>query len=52
MGSIEHDQGHGQVLHVLVNVPWVRLDEVKAVNDYPADPVIPGLCAVVLLEAI
>ena len=34
IGSIEHGQGHVLVLLVLVNVPWVRLDEVKAVvND-------------------
>ena len=46
MGSIEH----GHVLHVLINVPWVRLDEVKAVvHDDPADPVILGLGAVVLV---
>ena len=38
------------VLHVLINVPWVRLDEVKAVvHDDPADPVIIGLGAVVLV---
>ena len=49
MGSIEH----GHVLHVLINVPWVRLDEVKAVvhND-PADPVILGLGAVVLASVV
>ena len=46
MGSIEH----GHVLHVLINVPWVRLNEVKAVvHDDPADPVILGLGAVVLV---
>ena len=46
MGSIEH----GHVLHVLINVPWVRLDEVKAVvHNVPADPVILGLGAVVLV---
>ena len=40
MGSIEH----GHVLHVLINVPRVRLGEVKAVvNDDPVDPVILGL---------
>ena len=32
---------NGHVLHVLINVPWVRLDEVKAVvHDDPADTVI------------
>ena len=46
MGSIEH----GHVLHVLINVPWVTLDEVKAVvHDDPADPVIHGHGAVVLV---
>ena len=46
MGSIEH----GHVLHVLISVPWVRLDDVKAVvHDDPADPVILGLGAVVLV---
>ena len=46
MGSIEH----GHVLHVLINVPWVRLNEVKAVvHDDPADPVTLGLGAVVLV---
>ena len=46
MGSIEH----GHVLHVLINVPWVTLNEVKAVvHDDPADPVILGLGAVVLV---
>ena len=46
MGSIEH----GHVLHVLINVPWVRLDEVKAVvHDDPADWVVFGLGAVVLV---
>ena len=50
IGSIEHRHGH--VLHVLVYIPWNRLYEVKAlVNDDPADPVILGLGAVVLLEA-
>ena len=44
MGSIEH----GHVLHI--SVPWVRLDDVKAVvHDDPADPVILGLGAVVLV---
>ena len=38
MGSIEH----GHVLHVLISVPWVRLDDVK-------DVVHDGLCAVVLV---
>ena len=53
IGSIEHGQGHVLVPIVLANVPWVRLDEVKAVvNDYPVDLVILGLGAVVLLEAI
>ena len=46
MGSIEH----GHVLHILISVPWVRLDDVKAVvHDDPADPVILGLGAVVLV---
>ena len=46
MGSIEH----GHVLHVLISVSWVRLDDVKAVvHDDPADPVILGLGAVVLV---
>ena len=46
MGSIEH----GHVLHVLVHVPWVRLDEVKAVvHDDPTDPVVLCLSAVVLV---
>ena len=46
MGSIEH----GHVLHVLINVPWVRLNEVKAVvHDDPADPVTLGLGAVLLV---
>ena len=46
MGSIEH----GHVLHVLINVPWVTLNEVKAVvHDDPADPVILGLGAVVFV---
>ena len=38
IGSIEH----GHVLHVLISVPWVRLDDVK-------DVVHDGLCAVVLV---
>ena len=38
MGSIEH----GHVLHVLISVPWVRLDDVK-------DVVHDGRCAVVLV---
>ena len=38
--------------HPIVHVPWVRLDEVKAVvNDDPADLVILGLSALVLVEA-
>ena len=46
MGSIEH----GHVLHLLISVPWVRLDDVKAVvHDDPADPVILGHGAVVLV---
>ena len=46
MGSIEH----GHVFHVLINVPWVTLAEVKAVvHDDPADPVILGHDAVVLV---
>ena len=46
IGSIKH----GHVLHVLENVPWARLDEVKAVvHDDPADLVILGLGAVVLV---
>ena len=46
MGSIEH----GHVLHVLINLPWVRLDAVKAIfHDDPADPVIIGLGTVVLV---
>ena len=37
MGRIEH----GHVLHVLVHVPWVRFNEVKAVvHDDPTDPVL------------
>ena len=47
MGCIEH----GHVLHVLVHVPWVRFDEVKAVvDDDPTDPVILCLDAVVLVS--
>ena len=46
IGSIKH----GHVLHVLENVPWARLDEVKAVvHDDPANWVILGLGAVVLV---
>ena len=46
MSSIEH----GHVLHLLISVPWVRLDDVKAVvHDDPADPAILGLGAVVLV---
>ena len=46
MGSIEH----GHVLYVPIKVPWVTLDEVKAVvHDDPADPVILGHGAVVLI---
>ena len=46
MGRIEH----GHVLHVLVHVPWVRFNEVKAVvHDDPADPVTLGLGAVLLV---
>ena len=37
MGRVEQDH----VLHVLVDVPWVRLDEVKGVvGDDPTDPVV------------
>ena len=47
MGRIEH----GHVLHVLVHVPWVRFNEVKAVvHDDPTDPVILCLGAVVLVS--
>ena len=47
MGRIEH----GHVLHVLVHVPWVRFDEVKAVvHDDPTDRVILCLGAVVLVS--
>ena len=46
MGSIEH----GHVLYLLIIVPWVRLNDVKAVvHDDHADPVILGLGAVVLV---
>ena len=47
MGRVEQDH----VLHVLVDVPWVRLDEVKGVvgND-PTDPVVLCLGAVVLVS--
>ena len=46
MGSIKH----GHILHVLISIPWVRLDDVKAVvHDDPADPVILGLGAVILV---
>ena len=45
MGCIEHDH----VLHVLVHIPWVRLDEVKSVvHDDPTDSVVLCLGAVVL----
>ena len=48
MGSIEHGIGH--VLHLLIIVPWVRLNDVKAVvHDDPGNPVILGLCALVLV---
>ena len=41
MGRVEQDH----VLHVLVDVPWVRLDEVKkVVGDDPTDPVVLGCC--------
>ena len=44
MGRVEQDH----VLHVLVDVPWVRLDEVKGVvGDDPTDPVVLCLGAVV-----
>ena len=47
MGSIEH----GHVLHVLVHVPWVRFDEVRAVvHDDPTDSVILCLGAVALVS--
>ena len=47
MGRVEQDH----VLHVLVDVPWVRLDEVKGVvHDDPTDPVILCLGAVVLVS--
>ena len=47
MGRVEQDH----VLHVLVDVPWVRLDEVKrVVGDDPTDPVVLCLGAVVLVS--
>ena len=47
MGRVEQDH----VLHVLVDVPWVRLDEVKGVvGDDPTDPVVLCLGAVVLVS--
>ena len=46
MGRVEQDH----VLHVLVDVPWVRLDEVKFVGDDPTDPVVLCLGAVVLVS--
>ena len=47
MGCVEQDH----VLHVLVDVPWVRLDEVKGVvGDDPTDPVVLCLGAVVLVS--
>ena len=49
MGRIEP----GHVLHVLVHVPWVRFDEVKAVvHGVPTDPIILclGAVAVVLVS--
>ena len=47
MGCIEH----GHVLHVLVHVPWVRFNKVKAVvHDDPTDPVVLFLGAVVLVS--
>ena len=47
MGRVEHDH----VLHVLVDVPWVRLNEVKGVvGDDPTDPVVLCLGAVVLVS--
>ena len=47
MGRVEQDH----VLHVLVDVPLVRLDEVKGVvGDDPMDPVILCLGAVVLVS--
>ena len=47
MDRVEQDH----VLHVLVDVPWVRLDEVKGVvGDDPADPVVLCLGAVVLVS--
>ena len=47
MGRVEQDH----VLHVLADVPWVRLDEVKGVvGDDPTDPVVLCLGAVVLVS--
>ena len=47
MSRVEQDH----VLHVLVDVPWVRLDEVKGVvGDDPTDPVVLCLGAVVLVS--
>ena len=47
MGRVEQDH----VLHILVDVPWVRLDEVKGVvGDDPTDPVVLCLGAVVLVS--
>ena len=47
MGRVEQDH----VIHVLVDVPWVRLDEVKGVvGDDPTDPVVLCLGAVVLVS--
>ena len=47
IGRVEQDH----VLHVLVHVPWVRFDEVKAVvHDDPMDPVILCLVAVLLVS--
>ena len=47
MGRVEQDH----VLHVLVDGPWVRLDEVKGVvGDDPTDPVVLCLGAVVLVS--
>ena len=47
MGRVEQDH----VLHVLVDVPWVRLNEVKGVvGDDPTDPVVLCLGAVVLVS--
>ena len=47
MGRVEQDH----VLHVLVDIPWIRLDEVKGVvGDDPTDPVILCLGTVVLVS--